>query len=116
MIVKKIITAVITLTLVLMLLGIWVYASSDQEPIQYSGCTAIAVSPGASADGSSMTTHTDDSGTDTFHVNMVPAADYEPGTMRSVLKHTDYGPYAHLKNSHCFSRRNPSGRTYLCLY
>jgi len=94
--VKKLLTVVITLILMLMLSGVWLYANSELEPEQYSGCTAIAVSPGASADGSSMTTHTDDSGTDTFHVSMVAAADHETGAMRPVLKHTDYGPYFQL--------------------
>ena len=36
-----------------------------------------------------MTTHTDDSGTDTFHVYVVPAKDWEPGTMRPVVRGTD---------------------------
>ena len=44
--VKKLLTVVITLILMLMLLGVWVYANSELEPEQYSGCTAIAVSPG----------------------------------------------------------------------
>lgn len=95
---KRLSLVVATLTLVLILSGLLVYANSEQEFEETSGCTAIAVSPGASADGSSMTTHTDDSGTDTFHVYMVPAADHEPGTMRSVLKHTDYGPYRQLRD------------------
>ncbi|MCR4424867.1 MAG: C69 family dipeptidase [Firmicutes bacterium] len=58
-----------------------------------NACTSIPVTPGASADGSAMTTHTDDSGTDTFHVTVVPAKDWEPGSMRPVLKNTDFGPY-----------------------
>lgn len=95
---KRLSLVVTTLTLVLILSGLSVYANSEQEFEETSGCTAIAVTPGASADGSSMTTHTDDSGTDTFHVSMVPAADHEPGTMRSVLKHTDYGPYRQLRD------------------
>lgn len=56
-------------------------------------CTMIPVSPGASADGSAMTTHTDDSGTDTFYVFMVPAMDWEAGTTLEVLKNTDDGPF-----------------------
>ncbi len=63
-----------------------------------SECTILGVTPGSSADGSSMTTHTDDSGTDTFHVYMVPAKDYEAGSMRPVLKHTDLGAYAHKRS------------------
>lgn len=63
-----------------------------------SECTILGVTPGSSVDGSSMTTHTDDSGTDTFHVYMVPAKDHEAGSMRPVLKHTDLGAYAHKNN------------------
>ncbi|MCR4403463.1 MAG: C69 family dipeptidase [Firmicutes bacterium] len=61
-------------------------------------CTSIPVTPGASADGSCMTTHTDDSGTDTFHVKVVPAADWPAGAMRPVLRNTDFGPYGQLAN------------------
>jgi len=90
---------IVTFVLVLAMSGLVVCAAdNDQEYENPSSCTAIAVSPEASADGSSMTTHTDDSGTDTFHVYMVAAADHEPGTMRSVLKHTDYGPYRQLRD------------------
>jgi len=92
----KLFLITVTLTLLLILSSVLIYANSEQAPEQYSGCTAIAVSPEASADGSSMTTHTDDSGTDTFHVSMVAKADYESGTMRPVLRHTDYGPYLQL--------------------
>ena len=95
---KRLISIVAILALMLMLSVAYTYANSGQEFEKTSGCTAIAVSPGASADGSSMTTHTDDSGTDTFHVYMVPAADHEPGTMRPVLRHTDYGPYRKLRD------------------
>ncbi len=94
--VRKFISVVVTLALVLILSGIWVYANSEQAPEQYSSCTAIAVSPGASADGSSMTTQNEDSGTDNFHLSMVPAADYESGTMRPVLGRTQHGPYKQL--------------------
>lgn len=61
-------------------------------------CTSIPVSPGASADGSCMTTHTDDSGTDTMHVRVVPAADWPEGSMRPVLRGTDNGPYTQLRS------------------
>ncbi|GAG88808.1 unnamed protein product, partial [marine sediment metagenome] len=95
---KRLSLVVATLTLVLILSGLLVYSNSEQEFEETSSCTAIAVSPEASADGSSMTTHTDDSGTDTFHVSMIPAADYEPGTMRPVLKNTDDGPFRQLRD------------------
>ncbi|MGI6624858.1 MAG: dipeptidase [Limnochordia bacterium] len=59
-------------------------------------CTSIPVTPTASADGSVMTTHTDDSGTDTFHVYVVPAKDWEPGTMRPVVRGTDNGLFRQI--------------------
>ena len=43
-----------------------------------------------------MTTHTDDSGTDTFHVYVVPAKDWEPGTMRPVVRGTDNGLFRQI--------------------
>ena len=64
-----------------------------------SACTSIPVTPGASADGSAMTTHTDDSGTDTFLMNVVPAKDWKPGSMRKVLRRTDYGPRARSRTA-----------------
>lgn len=67
-------------------------------PAMTLACTSIPVSAGASVDGSVMTTHTDDSGTDTFHVYPVPAADWKPGSMRPVIKNTDFGPYGQKAN------------------
>jgi len=95
--VKRLISVVVASALVLMLSGVWVYANSEQEFEESSSCTAITVSQGASVDGSAMCTHTDDSGSDTFHVYIVPAKDWEPGTMRPVLKNTDDGPYRQLR-------------------
>ncbi|MEA4884496.1 MAG: C69 family dipeptidase [Clostridia bacterium] len=59
-------------------------------------CTSIPVTPGASADGSAMTTHTDDSGSDTFQMRIVHAADWPAGATRKVLKNTDYGEYEQI--------------------
>ena len=39
-------------------------------------CTSIPVTPGASVDGSSMTTHNDDSTTDDFHIKIVREKDW----------------------------------------
>jgi len=95
--VRRLISVVVALALVLMLSGVWVYANNEQEFEESSNCTAITVSQGASVDGSAMCTHTDDSGSDTFRVYIVPAKDWEPGTMRPVLKNTDDGPYRQLR-------------------
>lgn len=92
---KRLSLVVATLTLMLILSGLLVYADSEQE---LGGCTSITVSPGASADGSAMCTHTDDSGSDTPYVFMVPAKDWEPGTMRPVYNHTDRGPLYHMSS------------------
>jgi len=92
---KRLSLVVATLTLMLILSGLVVYADSEQE---LGGCTAITVSQGASADGSAMCTHTDDSGSDTPHLFMVPAKDWELGTMRPVLNYTDRGPLYHVLN------------------
>lgn len=67
-------------------------------PAMTLACTSIPVSSGASIDGSVMTTHTDDSGTDTFHVYPVAAADWKPGSLRPVIKNTDFGPYGQKAN------------------
>jgi dipeptidase len=96
--VDKSLLVIFVLSMILVLTNLTVYADSEQDLERFSGCTALSVSPGASADGSAMTTHTDDSGTDTFHINMVPAADHEPGAMRPVLKNTDDGPYRQLED------------------
>ncbi len=61
-------------------------------------CTSIPTTPGASADGSCMTTHTDDSGTDNLFVTVVPAADWPEGSMRPVLMNTDNCTFRQLKN------------------
>lgn len=49
-----------------------------------SACTTVAVSKGASADGSVMTSQTADAGPEEFRVQIVPAADYEEGATRPV--------------------------------
>jgi len=90
---KRLSLVVATLTLMLILSGLVVYADSEQE---LGGCTSLAVSPGATVDGSAMCTHTDDSGSDTFYVSIVREADWEPGTMRPVLNYTDRGPLYHV--------------------
>lgn len=60
-------------------------------------CTSIPTTPGATVDGSAITTHNDDSTTDTFRVKMVPAADWPAGSMRPVLKNTDKDEYYQLQ-------------------
>mgnify|MGYP001764683141 CR=1 FL=1 len=59
-------------------------------------CTSIPVSKGASAGGYVMTTWTDDSGSDNTRINVVPAKDWPAGTMRTVLRNTDYGQFEQI--------------------
>jgi dipeptidase len=47
-------------------------------------CTTIAVTKGASVDGSVMVTHTADCGHCDFRLVKVPAMDYEPGSQRAI--------------------------------
>lgn len=64
----------------------------------YDSCTCLSISPSATVDGSAMCTHTDDSGSDSPHLNMVPAQDWEPGTMRALHVNTDVGPLYHVND------------------
>ena len=50
------------------------------------GCTTIAVGKEASADGSTMTTHTCDCRVCDFRLVYVPAKDHKPGEMRPVFQ------------------------------
>lgn len=47
-------------------------------------CTAFAVGPKATVDGSTFTTHTDDNENGDFRVNKVPARDWPEGSMRPI--------------------------------
>lgn len=60
-------------------------------------CTSIPVTPGASVDGSSMTTHNDDSTTDHTHIKIVREKDWPAGSMRPVLRNTDKEEYYQLR-------------------
>ena len=90
---KRLITTIFVFTIIFMLS---VFSACAVEVPETDTCTCLSVSPGATVDGSAMCTHTDDSGSDTFHLSMVPAKDWEPGTMRPVLNYTDRGPLYHV--------------------
>jgi len=53
-------------------------------------CTVIMVGREASADGSTMTTHTCDCGTCDWTFGHVPAADHKPGAMRKIYHINQY--------------------------
>lgn len=54
--------------------------------IESDACTSILVGKKASSDGSTMTSHSCDSGTDRTWINKVPAKKYKEGVMTSVYK------------------------------
>jgi len=56
-------------------------AAADQV---FDGCTSIFVGRLASADGSTMTSHSCDSGTDRTWITIVPRASHKPGEMEKV--------------------------------
>ncbi len=51
-------------------------------------CTTVTVGKKASADGSVMTSHTDDSGRSRTNIKVEPAADHAPGEMVTLYKRT----------------------------
>lgn len=51
-------------------------------------CTSVTVGTLASTDGSVMTSQTADGGPEDFHLTIVPAADHQPGEMRTVYLNT----------------------------
>lgn len=53
-------------------------------PAAAAACTTILVTPGATADGSLIVTHSDDNELTDQRIIYVPAADHEPGSQRPV--------------------------------
>lgn len=60
------------------------------EELSARGCTSILVGKEASADGSTITTHTCDCGVCDWTWRFVPAADHEPGSMRKIYHINQY--------------------------
>ncbi|MCK4932594.1 MAG: C69 family dipeptidase, partial [Candidatus Aminicenantes bacterium] len=56
----------------------------DDELIAFDGCTSILVGKLASVDGSTMTSHSCDSGTDRTWINVVPRKKHEPDDMCTI--------------------------------
>ena len=54
------------------------------QQIEYDNCTSVIVGRKASADGSTMTSHSCDSNTDRTWVNLVPHMKHRPGTMATI--------------------------------
>jgi dipeptidase len=59
-------------------------AQPEGEFCECEGCTSILVGKAASADGSTMTSHSCDSTTDRTWMDMVPAQRHKPGTMATL--------------------------------
>ncbi|MCD4746542.1 MAG: C69 family dipeptidase [Bacteroidales bacterium] len=58
------------------------------------GCTSITVGKKASADGSVITSHTDDSHRTRSWIDIIPAKDHKPGTMTPMFKRTPCDTFA----------------------
>ena len=54
------------------------------EPLEFDSCTSVLVGRLASVDGSTMTSHSCDSGTDRTWMTIVPNAKHKPGEMAKV--------------------------------
>jgi dipeptidase len=63
---------------------LWLFFLLSVVAISAFTCTTIAVTKGASVDGSVMVTHTADCGSCDFRLVRIPAADHEPGSLRPV--------------------------------
>ncbi len=95
--IRKLILFLGLLLVMLMLLGsviVFVPQEKQNESFAPEGdegnCTVIMVAKGASADGSTMTTHTCDCGACDWTWRHVPAADHKPGALRKIYHINQY--------------------------
>ena len=69
---------------------LWITSVSAQSVADYESdgmeCTSITVGKKASADGSVMTSHTDDSHRSRTNIYVTPAQDYEKGATQTLYK------------------------------
>lgn len=61
-------------------------AQERKQTIDTDACTSVMVGKSASADGSTMTSHSCDSRTDRTWINVVPAKKYKPGKTVKIYK------------------------------
>jgi len=93
---KKLILLSGILIAVLALLGAAFFMSREQQEqsllseLDEENCTVIMVGKGASADGSTMTTHTCDCGMCDWTWRHVAAADHKPGSVRKIYHINQY--------------------------
>jgi len=67
-----------------LLIGSQTASVRRDEPLEFDSCTSILVGRLASVDGSTMTSHSCDSGTDRTWMTIVPGAKHKPGEMAKV--------------------------------
>lgn len=93
---KKTLLFFVVLITAFSLVGAFVIQSPDCENENlngseyWEGCTSILVGKKASADGSTMTTHTCDCGMCDWTFRFVPAADHEEGDVRKIYHINQY--------------------------
>lgn len=103
--------AAVVLSLILQ----WSFAQdkSDWEGGVPEGCTSITVGKKASADGSVMTSHTDDSHRTRSWMDIVPAKDHDKGATMPMYKRTACDSFAMPTYKHTEIGRIPQvGHTY----
>lgn len=97
--------------------GLFVFSEKEDPGLELTlgpdreACTVIMIGKAASADGSTMTTHTCDCGTCDWTFGTVPAADHKPGAVRKIYHINQYTtwkegtkwPYALTKGDTGFS-------------
>ncbi len=84
---RRYLTGLISLVLLVVLVGLSGRADSQvrsSECVQCESCTSILVGPLASEDGSTMTSHSCDSGTDRTWISMEPRRSHAPGAMDTL--------------------------------
>ncbi|MBN2264698.1 MAG: C69 family dipeptidase [Candidatus Aminicenantes bacterium] len=91
---KRTLPLAMTLVLAILLAGHMVQTPVGpdlaQDLVAGEGCTSILVGKDASADGSTMTTHTCDCGICDWTWRHVPAADHKPGSTRKIYHISQY--------------------------
>ena len=71
----------------------WVYNTPD-------GCTSITAGKDATVDGSVITSHTDDSHKTRSWMDIQPARNHKPGTMKPMYKRVSSDKYVMPKYDH----------------
>ena len=84
----------LAITLFLFINYISAQDKSDWKGGVPEGCTTITVGKKASADGSVMTSHTDDSHKTRSWMNIIPAKDYKKGSVETMYKRTSLDSFA----------------------